>query len=123
MLLGCWTVKVIQIAAAWIYALHGTAHMIYVTTVTFALFRTHLRRICDCSSINDIGFILVSVPAMATFEVGPQYLRVVVALAVLATITVLLRLLSRWMTKRALGSDDCWILVGLVFTYGLVVNS
>ena len=60
---------------------------------------------------------------MSTFEVGPQYLHVVIALGVLATVTVVLRLISRWMTKRSFGSDDCWILAGLIFMYGLVVNS
>ena len=60
---------------------------------------------------------------MDTFEVGPRYLHVVIALGVLATTTVALRLFARWMSKGQFGADDCWVLVGLVFVYGLIVNS
>ena len=60
---------------------------------------------------------------MDTFEVGPQYFHVVIALGVLATTTVVLRFIARWMSKGQFGADDYWVLVGLVFVYGLMIDS
>ena len=60
---------------------------------------------------------------MADLEVGPLYLHIIIALGTLATVTVVLRFLSRWMTKGRFGVDDYWMLVAWTFMFGMVVNS
>ena len=60
---------------------------------------------------------------MADLEVGPLYLHVIIGLAVLATVTVALRLFSRWMVRGKIGIDDYWMLAAWVFMMGLAINS
>lgn len=54
---------------------------------------------------------------------GVTFIRTAVALNVLATLAVVLRLLARWKTKMRLGGDDYLIVVALFLAYSMLIET
>ena len=54
---------------------------------------------------------------------GALLTRVSIALGTTATLAVLLRLLARWRTKARFGADDCLVIISLIPSYGMIVES
>ena len=54
---------------------------------------------------------------------GALTFRVGIALGTIATLTVLLRFLARWRSKARFGADDCLIIISLIPSYGMIVES
>ena len=66
---------------------------------------------------------MASRPEPNDHPVGDMVFQSGIALAVLATIAVLLRLLARWKTKAKTAVDDLFIVISLLPFYGMVILS
>lgn len=56
-------------------------------------------------------------------HIGDRVFQAGVALAVLATVAVLLRFIARWKTKARFAADDLLIVISLLPFYGMVILS
>ncbi len=60
---------------------------------------------------------------MNDLDYAKQYYQAILALAVVSTVTVFLRLLARWRSTASFSADDVFIVLAWLMMLGSVINS
>ncbi|KAL8636440.1 MAG: hypothetical protein Q9228_006164 [Teloschistes exilis] len=94
-------------------------HTVFVYTILWEVTHLHTAVV----TLVAAGKLCINaIPSLVEAR-GNELVATITIMLIIATLAVILRLYARRISAAKLGPDDYWILIALILTYGLDVNS